>query len=93
MGADVIVVSGAASGIGRAICELAADRRMTVGLLDAHADRMRGVLHSEIPIGRLADPKEPALAALWLLSDEASYVTGSHLVCDGGVLARSALSV
>ena len=56
-------------------------------------DRMRGVLHSEIPIGRLADPREPALAALWLLSDEASYVTGSHLVCDGGVVARSAISV
>ena len=27
-------------------------------------DRMRGVPHSEIPIGRLADPREPALAAL-----------------------------
>jgi NAD(P)-dependent dehydrogenase (short-subunit alcohol dehydrogenase family) len=54
---------------------------------------MRGVLHSEIPIGRFADPREPALAALWLLSDEASYVTGSHLVCDGGVVARSAISV
>ena len=40
MGADVIVVSGAASGIGRAICELAADRGMTVGLLDADADRV-----------------------------------------------------
>lgn len=44
---------------------------------------------SEIPLGRLARPEEPARAVLWLLSDEASYVTGSHLVCDGGLMAKS----
>jgi NAD(P)-dependent dehydrogenase (short-subunit alcohol dehydrogenase family) len=44
---------------------------------------------AEIPLGRLARPEEPARAVLWLLSDEASYVTGSHLVCDGGILAKS----
>jgi NAD(P)-dependent dehydrogenase (short-subunit alcohol dehydrogenase family) len=45
-----------------------------------------------VPLGRLADPKEPARAVVWLLSEEASYVTGSHLVCDGGVLAKAAVS-
>lgn len=55
--------------------------------------RMRGVLSKEIPLGRLAQPEEPARAVAWLLSDEASYVTGSHLVCDGGILAKASISV
>jgi NAD(P)-dependent dehydrogenase (short-subunit alcohol dehydrogenase family) len=44
----------------------------------------------QVPLGRLAEPVEIARAVLWLLSDEASYVTGSHLVCDGGLMAKSA---
>jgi hypothetical protein len=28
-----------------------------------------------------------------LLSNESSYVTGSHLICDGGVLAKASISV
>ena len=53
---------------------------------------LRAQVAAEVPLGRLADAEEPARAVLWLLSDQASYVTGSHLVCDGGVLAKSALS-
>jgi 3-oxoacyl-[acyl-carrier protein] reductase len=44
----------------------------------------------QIPLGRLGRPDEIAAAVVWLLSDDASYVTGSHLVCDGGLMARSA---
>lgn len=44
----------------------------------------------QIPLGRMARPEEIADAVLWLLSDESAYVTGSHLVCDGGLLAKSA---
>lgn len=55
--------------------------------------RMRGVLSKEIPLGRLAQPEEPARAVAWLLSEEASYVTGSQLVCDGGILAKASISV
>lgn len=37
-----------------------------------------------LPIGRLASAEEVAQAALWLLSDEASYVTGAILDVSGG---------
>jgi NAD(P)-dependent dehydrogenase (short-subunit alcohol dehydrogenase family) len=59
----------------------------------AQVQSMRRQVADEVPIGRLADPREPALAALWLLSDEASYVTGAQLAVDGGVLARASVSV
>ena len=36
------------------------------------------------PMGRLAAPEEMAEAALWLLSDAASFVTGLSLAADGG---------
>ncbi|HET7443241.1 MAG TPA: SDR family oxidoreductase [Solirubrobacterales bacterium] len=36
------------------------------------------------PIGRFAQPPEIANAAVWLLSDKASFVTGSALSVDGG---------
>ena len=55
--------------------------------------RMRRVLAKEIPLGRLGQPEEPARAVAWLLSEESSYVTGSHLICDGGILAKASISV
>ena len=54
---------------------------------------MRDILSAEIPLGRLAAADEPARAAIWLLSEDSSYVTGSHLVCDGGTLAKGSVSV
>lgn len=59
----------------------------------ADVDRMRAQLNREIPLGRLSQPDAPARAVMWLLSDESSYVTGSHLVCDGGILAKASISV
>lgn len=41
----------------------------------------------QVPMGRIAEPEEIAGAVVWLCSDEASYVTGSVLVADGGYLA------
>ncbi len=39
-----------------------------------------------VPLGRAAQPEEMASVAAFLLSDEASYVTGHTLVADGGVM-------
>ena len=55
--------------------------------------RLREQLCREIPLGRLAQPEDPARAVAWLLSEESSYVTGSHLVCDGGIMAKGSVSV
>jgi NAD(P)-dependent dehydrogenase (short-subunit alcohol dehydrogenase family) len=38
-------------------------------------------------MGRLGRPEEIASAALFLLSDEASFVTGANLMVDGGFTA------
>jgi NAD(P)-dependent dehydrogenase (short-subunit alcohol dehydrogenase family) len=45
------------------------------------------MLIENVPIGRLAEPEEVANAAIWLCSDEASYITGHALPVDGGVVA------
>ena len=41
-----------------------------------------------IPLGRVGKPEELASAALFLLSDGASYITGIDLVVDGGLLLK-----
>jgi len=41
------------------------------------------------PMGRLGEPEEVAAAIVWLLSDAASYLTGSTIDPDGGVAAVS----
>src|SRR5271155_504822 len=41
-----------------------------------------------VPMGRIGQPEEIADAAVWLLSDEARYVTGHTLPVDGGVCSQ-----
>jgi 2-keto-3-deoxy-L-fuconate dehydrogenase len=47
-------------------------------------DRARREMTASQPVGRMGRPDEIAAAALYLASDEASFVTGSALMIDGG---------
>jgi len=62
----------------------------TPGVAEATADQeaLRPVLANYTVLGRLGRPEEVAAAALFLASDEASYVTGTTLCVDGGWTVR-----
>lgn len=53
---------------------------------DPQAARER--LPHDIPLGRLGKPAEVADLCVYLLSDEAAFVTGADLPIDGGLMAR-----
>lgn len=59
--------------------------------LVANVVRLRGstleAAGEQYPMNRVGEPYEVANAALWLASDEASFVTGQNLVVDGGIMS------
>ena len=50
-------------------------------------EALRKEFETSIPLGRIAHPREIAFAALFLASDESSFMTGAELVIDGGFTA------
>jgi glucose 1-dehydrogenase len=56
--------------------------------LEQNPDEIKELL-SEIPLGRMGKPEEVANLALFLASDSSSYVTGSTLFVDGGMIRQS----
>ena len=58
---------------------------LLAAFLDNDAKRQRRLVH--IPMGRFGEPDEIANGALFLASDESSWMTGQSLIVDGGITA------
>ncbi len=58
---------------------------LLAAFLNDDAKRNRRVVH--IPMGRFGEPEEIANGALFLASDESSWMTGQSLIIDGGITA------
>jgi 3-oxoacyl-[acyl-carrier protein] reductase len=54
-------------------------------LTDAIPDEARETMLGNTPLGRLGDPENVAAAVRFLVSDEASFITGEVLLVDGGL--------
>jgi NAD(P)-dependent dehydrogenase (short-subunit alcohol dehydrogenase family) len=80
-----IAVEFARSGVrANAICPGPIETALVAGFLP-EADRGRRLAH--IPMGRFGRPEEVASVALFLASDDSSYVTGAAILVDGGITA------
>jgi NAD(P)-dependent dehydrogenase (short-subunit alcohol dehydrogenase family) len=66
-----------------ALCPGPLRTEMLMKFLDTPEKRERRLVH--IPMGRFGEAREIAAAALFLASDESSYVTGATFLVDGGI--------
>ena len=51
-------------------------------------DELRAEFKTAIPLGRIGQPLDIAQAALFLASDESSFMTGAEMIIDGGFMAQ-----
>jgi NAD(P)-dependent dehydrogenase (short-subunit alcohol dehydrogenase family) len=68
-----------------ALCPGPLRTELLMSFLNTEEKRQRRLVH--IPMGRFGEAKEIAQAALYLASDESSYVTGTEFLVDGGITA------
>lgn len=85
-----VAVQYAGTGVrANSVCPGTTDSPWVGRLLDQASDpeNARAALVGRQPLGRLGEPREIAMAALYLASDDASFVTGTDLIIDGGLTA------
>jgi len=68
-----------------ALCPGPLHTEMLMKFLDTEEKKQRRLVH--VPLGRFGQAREMAQAALYLASEESSYVTGSEFTVDGGITA------
>jgi NAD(P)-dependent dehydrogenase (short-subunit alcohol dehydrogenase family) len=68
-----------------ALCPGPLRTELLMKFLNTEEKRRRRLVH--IPMGRFGEAKEIAKAALFLASDDSSFMTGASLMVDGGITA------
>ena len=68
-----------------ALCPGPLRTELLMKFLDTEQKRQRRLVH--IPLGRFGEAREIAQAALFLASDESSFITGTDFLVDGGITA------
>jgi len=68
-----------------ALCPGPLRTELLMKFLDTEEKKQRRLVH--VPMGRFGEASEMAQAALYLASDESSYITGTEFVVDGGITA------
>ena len=68
-----------------ALCPGPLHTELLMKFLNTEEKKQRRLVH--IPMGRFGQAREMAYAALYLASDESSYVTGAEFMVDGGITA------
>jgi len=63
------------------------DTPIIKGQFGENTDAMKERFRTMVPMGRMGKPEEIASAAVFLASDESSYITGIDLPVDGGIVA------
>ena len=70
-----------------AICPGTIRTRLTADIIDRVEREVAAGRH--IPLGRVGEPEDIARCALFLASDDAAWISGTHIVVDGGALAAT----
>ncbi|MDH3246274.1 MAG: glucose 1-dehydrogenase [Saprospiraceae bacterium] len=68
-----------------AICPGPLQTELLLSYLNTQEKRKRRLVH--IPMGRFGEAREVAATALFLASEESSYITGTEILVDGGITA------